>query len=249
MSQPPTANAEANWAAFDPDAYFDHYYGEPHADDERVARKAAAALRAFAGARDNLQLLDVGTGANLIPLLAALPIAQSIIAWEYAASNVAWLKAEFLRDTLRSQWQTFWQQVVDVYGARAANIDVVQKLRACVSVQQGSIFDLPIAQFDAASMFFCAESITHDTQEFTRACQAFAGAVKSNGILVAAFLARSDGYQVSGIEYPAVPIDEASVRAVFEPLCRTCQIETIGLCDEQVRSGYSGMIFLVAETL
>ncbi len=249
MSQPPTTNADANWAAFDPDAYFDHYYGEPHPDDELVARKAATALRRFAGERRDLQLLDVGTGANLIPLLAALPVAQSLTAWEYAASNVAWLEAEFQRDSLRPQWQTFWLQVIDVYGAEASHLDAAQKLRRCAFVQQGSIFDLPVAQFDAASMFFCAESITHDPQEFTRACHAFANAVRSGGLLVAAFLARSQGYEVGGIEYPAVPIDEASVAAIFAPLCRSCKVETIGLCDAQVRSGYSGMIFLVAETL
>lgn len=249
MPQPPTTNADANWAAFDPDAYFEHYYGEPHSDDELVAGKAAAALRAYAGERRNLQLLDVGTGANLIPLLAALPVAQSLTAWEYAARNVAWLKTEFQRATLRPQWQIFWSQVVDVYGAEAAHMNAAQKLRACARVQQGSIFDLPVAQFDAASMFFCAESITRDQQEFAHACQAFANAVRSGGALVAAFLARSDGYQVSGIDYPAVPIDATSVAAIFAPLCRSCKIETIGLCDNQVRSGYSGMIFLVAETL
>jgi hypothetical protein len=249
VPQPPTTNADANWAAFDPEVYFEHYYGEPHGDDELVARKAAAALRAFAGERRNLRVLDVGTGANLIPLLAALPVAQSLTAWEYATSNVAWLEAEFKRASLRPQWQSFWSHVVDVYGAEAAHIDVAQKLRASTSVQQGSVFDLPVAQFDAASMFFCAESITRDPPEFVSACHAFIGAVRSGGALVAAFLARSGGYQVGSIEYPAVPIDEAGVAAIFKPLCRSCRTETIGLSDSQVRSGYSGMVFLVAEAL
>jgi hypothetical protein len=249
VSQPLTSNADANWQAFDPDAYFEHYYGEPHSDDLLVARKAAAALRDFSDGRHDLSILDVGTGANLIPLLAALPIAQSLTAWEYAASNVAWLEAEFQRDSLRPQWQHFWSQVVEVYGADFASFDVPEKLKLCAHTQQGSIYDLPAAQWDAASMFFCAESITREWSEFAAACTAFAHAVRSGGALVAAFLARSAGYEVAGIEYPAVSIDEASVTALFAPLCRSISVETIGLRDSEIRSGYSGMIFLSALTL
>ena len=43
---PPQArlgNADYQWGQFDPEAYFQHYYGEPHPDDERVIRCAVAA--------------------------------------------------------------------------------------------------------------------------------------------------------------------------------------------------------------
>jgi SAM-dependent methyltransferase len=249
VSQSPTTNADANWQAFDPDAYFDHYYGEPHADDALVARKAATALRDFAAGRDDLKILDVGTGANLIPLLAALPAAEVLTAWDYAASNIAWLEAEFARPVLRPQWQIFWCEVEAVYGAPATGWDAAQKLKHCARAQQGSIFDLPLAQWDAASMFFCAESITRDAQEFGMACTAFARAVRPGGALVAAFLARSGGYAVGGIDYPAVPVDEDSIVAIFKPLCRSITVESIGLCDTEIRSGYSGMVFLSAIAL
>jgi SAM-dependent methyltransferase len=249
VSQPPTTNAEANWQAFDPDAYFDHYYGEPHADDALVARKAAAALRDFAHGRDDLGILDVGTGANLIPLLAALPAAKTLTAWDYAASNIAWLETEFKRAVLRPQWQHFWCEVEAVYGAPATGLEAAQKLKHCARAQQGSIFNLPTAQWDAATMFFCAESITRDAQEFGIACNAFARAVRPGGALVAAFLARSGGYEVGGIDYPAVPVDEASIMAIFQPLCRSISVESIGLYETEIRSGYSGMVFLSALAL
>ena len=74
-------------------------------------------------------------------------------------------------------------------------------------VVQGSIFDLPQRRWDAATMFFCAESITAEQQEFERACAAFAGAVKPGGVLAAAFLAGSRGYRVGEENYPAVAVD------------------------------------------
>ena len=41
-------------------------------------------------------------------------------------------------------------------------------LRAKTSVRQGSIFDLPERRWDAATMFFCAESITERKDKFER---------------------------------------------------------------------------------
>ncbi len=248
-SETPAANADAPWADFDPDAYFNHYYGDPHPDDDLVARRAASALRDFAATASDLDILDVGTGANLIPLLAALPVARSLTAWEYADSNIAWLGSELQRGVLRPQWQRFWAQVMDVYGPAVCDFDVTARLRTLTKVQQGSIFDLPQAQWDAATMFFCAESITRQPAEFARACAAFAGAVRPGGAVVAAFLARSTGYQVGGIDYPAVPITPDSVQDVFAPLVCKLNVEPIGFTDSEVRSGYSGMIFLSAIVL
>jgi SAM-dependent methyltransferase len=242
------SNADANWAAFDPDAYFEHYYGEPHSDDDIVARLSATALRDFAAGRTDLSILDVGTGANLIPLLAALPVAQTLTAWEYAQSNIVWLAAELQRGVLRPQWQRFWLEIAQVYGATASDIDVQQRLKLCTQVQQGSIFDLPDAQWDAATMFFCAESITQEPTEFAKACSVFAKSVRPGGALVAAFLARSAGYEVGGVAYPAVAIDQDVVADIFAPFAQKLHVETIGLTDSEVRSGYSGMIFLSAVT-
>jgi hypothetical protein len=237
-------NAEADWDSFDPDAYFEHYYGDPHPDDDIVARRAATALRDHANGRTDLDIVDVGTGANLIPLLAALPAARQLTAWEFAATNIRWLKAEAQRSALRPQWMRFWQAIAPVYGLE--DFDLPQRLRAALAVQQGSIFDLPAQRFDAATMFFCAESITHVPDEFASACKCFARSVRSGGALVAAFLAGSGGYQVGGVAYPAVPVTEAIIAAIFAPLVQQLSVETIGLSATEVRSGYSGMVFLSA---
>ena len=102
-------NSEFSWDRFDSESYFQHYYGEPHPDDDQVIKLAVAALKkAGASAREPLDVVDVGTGPNFIPLFAALPVAAHLTAWEYSKNNVDWLRAELAKSDMRSQWQHFW---------------------------------------------------------------------------------------------------------------------------------------------
>jgi hypothetical protein len=105
----PSRNADYRWAEFDSEAYFQHYYGEPHPDDDRVISLAVAAMKSAASLGAELDVVDFGTGPNLFPLFCALPRARSLTAWEYAESNVAWLETELSRPDTRSQWRHFWQ--------------------------------------------------------------------------------------------------------------------------------------------
>ena len=78
----------------------------------------------------------------------------------------------------------------------------IPALRAKTALRQGSIFDLPQRAWDAATMFFCAESITGRQDEFEAACAAFARCVRPGGALIAAFLVRSAGYVVADRPFP-----------------------------------------------
>lgn len=241
-------NEDFAWTRFDPDAYVAHYYGEPHPDDDEVVRRTAAALAA--AGRDDLEVVDVGTGPNLFPLFAAAPVAQRLTAWEYADSNIAWLKRELARDALRPPWDHFWQVAASAHApASLPNGDPTAMLREKTEIVQGSIFDLPKRRWDAATMFFCAESITARQDEFEGACAAFARAVRSGGVLAAAFLAGSRGYRVGEEDYPAVSISEQSLRAAFAGLAGDIELAAIGQMGEEIRSGYSGMVFMRARAL
>lgn len=261
-----TSNAAFPWAAFDSEAYFQHYYGTPHRDDERVIASAVRAFAALQSPADGLDCLDVGTGPNLIPLLAALPRARRLTAWEFSESNVAWLNAELARPQLRPQWQHFWRVVRASYDAPAAvsNPDVtaahppiatpppnacadpLPDLRRRTRIVQGSIFDLPRGRWDAATMFFCAESMTACHDEFERAVAAFAGAAKPGGLLAAAFLVRSGGYEVSGRRFPVLPVSIDDVTGVLARYADSVTAEPIGIVPEQIRSGYAGFVFVTA---
>ncbi|HYD15532.1 MAG TPA: hypothetical protein VEA77_03945 [Hyphomicrobium sp.] len=237
-------NADYQWAKFDSEAYFQHYYGEPHPDDDLVIRVAVEKLKQALPAGD-LDVVDVGTGPNLIPLFCALPRARKLTAWEYAESNVAWLREELSRDVMRPQWQHFWEVTRAAYGPDwALPGNPIPALRDKCVVTQGSIFELPQRNWDAATMFFCAESITERQDEFEAACAAFARSVRSGGMLAAAFLVRSEGYVVADRPFPVLKLSAETIEDVFRRHADDVRAELIGIVDREIRSGYSGFIFL-----
>jgi hypothetical protein len=239
------SNADYQWSKFDSEAYFQHYYGEPHPDDELVIRHAVEALKQAPPREADLDIVDVGTGPNLIPFFCALPRARSLTAWEYAESNVAWLEQELRRDTPRPQWRHFWDVTRAAYGPAYALPECpIAELRAKCRITQGSIFDLPERRWDAATMFFCAESITGRQDEFEAACRAFARCVKEGGALCAAFLVHSGGYEVSGRKFPVLHLTPETIESVFKQQAGSVKAELIGIIDREIRSGYSGFIYL-----
>jgi hypothetical protein len=244
-SRAPTGNADYQWARFDSEAYFQHYYGEPHPDDDRVIRCAAEAIKRAPPRGADLDIVDIGTGPNLIPFFCALPRAGRLTAWEYAESNVAWLEAELARDDMRPQWRHFWRVTREAYGP---DFDLpanpIPSLRAKATIQQGSVFDLPRRRWDAATMFFCAESITERHDEFEAACAAFARCVKQGGALTAAFLVRSAGYVIADRPFPVLSLSPESIQAAFASHADEVTAEQIGIVEREIRSGYSGFIFL-----
>jgi hypothetical protein len=243
-------NKDADWNAFDPEGYFQHYYGDPHPDDDALTYLAARALRSVACSSRSLDIVDVGTGPSLIPLLAALPVATRLTAWEYSKPNLEWLAKELTGPTLRPQWQHFWQRVKAAHSLDGANAspmlphDPLPPLVQRTRLLRGSIFDLPPRTFDAATMFFCAESITSNTHEFQTAVSAFTETVRPGGLIAAAFLAGSSGYEVSGRRYPAVAIDTEDIAACLVGRVQALEFTPIGLSSSEIRSGYCGAIFV-----
>lgn len=241
----PSGNADYRWAEFDSEAYFQHYYGEPHGDDDLVIRYAVEVMKRAPPISAELEVVDVGTGPNLIPFFCALPRARELTAWEYAESNVAWLEAEMRREEMRSQWRHFWGVTREAYQPEwRLPEDPMPILRAKTVVRQGSIFDLPERTWDAATMFFCAESITERQDEFEAACAAYAGCVKPGGALVATFLVRSIRYTVADRRFPVLCLSAESIEKVFARHADSIKAETIGISEREIRSGYSGFVLL-----
>lgn len=238
-------NAEYQWNQFDSEYYFQHYYGEPHPDDDLVIRIAVEVLQRATPAGNDLDIVDIGTGPNLIPFFCAMPRARRLTAWEYAATNVAWLKNELASDTLRPQWQHFWRVTREAYGP-SWNLpeNPIPALRERCDVKQGSIFELPAHTWDAATMFFCAESITERQDEFETACAAYARCVRPGGTLATAFLVRSGGYVVADRPFPVLKLSAETIETVFKQHADNVEAKLIGIVDREIRSGYSGFIFL-----
>jgi SAM-dependent methyltransferase len=241
----PAGNADYQWSSFDAEAYFQHYYGEPHPDDDRVIHCAVEAIKNAPPRGAALDIVDVGTGPNLIPFFCALPRAAHLTAWEYATSNVDWLENELAHDAMRPQWRHFWSVTREAYGDDAdLPENPMPLLRDKASIHQGSIFELPAQNWDAATMFFCAESITERLDEFESACAAFARCVKPGGALIAAFLVRSAGYVVADRPFPVLSLSPDYIEKTFSAHAHTVKAEQIGIVEREIRSGYSGFIFL-----
>jgi SAM-dependent methyltransferase len=242
----PSGNADYRWSEFDSEAYFQHYYGEPHPDDDLVIRCAVDALKGVsAGMSADLDVVDVGTGPNLIPFFCAMPRARRLTAWEFSESNVAWLEAELKRDDMRPQWRHFWDVTRAAYGPDwQLPENPIPALREKATVTRGSVFDLPPRTWDAATMFFCAESITERHDEFEAACAAYARCVKPGGLLAAAFLVRSGGYVVADRPFPVLHLSAEIIEDVFARHADGIKAERIGIVEREIRSGYAGFIFL-----
>lgn len=244
-SNPPAGNADYQWAAFDSEAYFQHYYGEPHPDDDRVIHCAVDAIKRAPPSDRALDIVDIGTGPSLIPFFCALPRAARLTAWDYAQSNVDWLEAELRREEMRPQWRHFWAVARAAYGPdHGLPASPIPLLRTKTTIERGSIFDLPERRWDAATMFFCAESITERQDEFEAACAAFARCVKPGGALIAAFLVRSAGYVVAERPFPVLSLSPESIETVFAAHAQNVEAERIGIVEREIRSGYSGFVFL-----
>lgn len=244
-NSPEAGNADFSWDRFDSESYFQHYYGEPHPDDDLVIQHAVRALKNFsAGMSEPLDLVDVGTGPNFIPLFAALPVAAKLTAWEYSSNNIAWLRAELDKPDMRSQWTHFWNVTRQAYAPDATPDDPIPNLRAKTTLIQGSIYDLPERRWNGATMFFCAESITGRMDEFETGCAAFARCVKPGGLLAAAFLVHSGGYIVGDRPFPVLSLTAEKIEEIFKLHARDVAVERIGIVEREIRSGYSGFVFL-----
>jgi hypothetical protein len=241
----PSRNADYRWAEFDSEAYFQHYYGEPHQDDDRVIRLAVAAMKSAPPIGAELDVVDVGTGPNLFPLFCTLPRARRLTAWEYAESNVAWLEAELARPEARWQWRHFWDVAREAWepDCRLPE-DPTSLLRERCTISRGSVFELPKRRWDAATMFFCAESITGSRDEFEAACAAYARCAKPGGMLAAAFLVRSGGYIVADRPFPVLHVTAEEIEETFARHADILKAEQVGIVEREIRSGYSGFVFI-----
>ena len=213
-------NSEFAWDHFDPHAYKAHNYDTMRADDQLIVR---GVRDHFARARlaPHARGLDVGPGANLYPTLAMLPFCGSVDLVEYSPSNVAWLLAHQRRlSRFDRSWHPFW----NLYGESAAYGEYVRghnplaDFRRKATVSQGSIFKLRRRTWDIGTMFFVACSLSDNADHFRHAVNCFLQALKHGAPFAAAFMTGSDGYEVNGRRFPAVPVTLAMIQEALDEL-------------------------------
>lgn len=242
-------NADAPWNMFSAHDYWRRNYSDLHAEDrEIISCVSHFFISAFAGCPPVPQAIDVGSGTNLYPALLMLPWTERILLADYSESNVSWLKDQLADDTDPWAWLPFWREIQEARGYSYIDKPRLRLREACVGesgyagIERFSIFDLPEARWDLGTMFFVAESITKNPNEFRAAVGRFVGALKPGAPFAAAFMAGSAGYEVADTVFPAVPITRDEVRQHLADLgVREASVE---LLDKKpaVRDGYAGMI-------
>jgi len=242
-------NADVQWNGFSPEDYWQRNYRELQAEDQEIIRQVSRFLAAaFTGRPRARRGIDVGSGTNLYPALLMLPWTERILLTDLSASNADWLRRQLADDGAAWTWRPFWGEMQRAEGYTEIDDPRKHLQMACHSepgyagIEQRSVFSLPEAHWDLGTMFFVAESITEDREEFRAALTRFARALKPGAPFATAFMAGSHGYPVAGTYYPALPITPDDVQRHFTEL-GACDLRVELLRTEhRVRDGYEGMI-------
>lgn len=241
-------NADAQWNTFSSQDYWQQNYHELQPEDEEIIRRVSQFF--IATFRDRPRAargIDVGSGTNLYPALLMLPWTEQILLTDISEGNVRWLSRQ-LADGAAWTWEPFWHELREA--ERYNEIDNPRKHLqvACqgepgsAGVEQRSVFGLPKARWDVGTMFFVAESITEDHEEFRAALASFVGALKPGAPVATAFMAGSHGYLVADTSFPALPITPDDVwRHLTELGVGDLSVEHL-LTEHRVRDGYEAMI-------
>ncbi|MET1074406.1 MAG: SCO2525 family SAM-dependent methyltransferase [Umezawaea sp.] len=243
-------NADVPWYRFDPDDYLARNYAEVRGEDHRVVelvRDFFGAQFASGHAPAGLRGIDVGTGANLYPALSMLPFCESITLYEHAKSNLEWLAEQTAADwpSWPDVWSDFWTVLGESPHYAGLGEHPRDALARRVEVVPGSVFalDPSAGRWDMGTMFFVAESITSQRGEFADAVHGFLGVLRPGAPFCIAFMENSLGYEVAGIEFPAVAVDRDDVTGCLSGRATDLVVDRIGTGGgPPLRDGYTGMI-------
>jgi hypothetical protein len=229
------------WDQFNPRIYIKENYAQIHEEDLLIIQHLA---RFCLSLPKISHALEIGVGPNLYPVMAKLPFIDSLECVDFSSANVDYLAGQLVKPS--DNWDQFLQLFKSINPKY--NLNLADTLKEKVTVRLGSIYDLEKAQFGLGSMFFCAESITDNYDEFTRACNRFIESVKTGGYLMASFMENSVSYKVGDTKFPAYPVDTAVITKIFSPKTKNLIIYRIPRSDQPVGTNhsYTGMLFLTA---
>lgn len=242
-------NAEAPWEDFSSQEYWYHNYSTVQPEDREIIHRVSLFFIAAFADRQRAELaIDVGSGSNLYPALLMLPWVKHILLTDYSAANVGWLRHQITDANSPWTWQPFWQEMSQREGYDQISEPRTQLRDKCAGeteragIERYSVFDLPREQWQLGTMFFVAESITQDPEEFRAAIDRFVHALQPGAPFAATFMAGSLGYPVAGIPFPALQITPDDVTERFSSLGVRDLSVYLNSTQHRVRPGYEGMI-------
>jgi hypothetical protein len=231
-------NGDTPWDEFDSGAYLRDNYLALRDDDREIVELVRDF---FAGADFDVPLrgIDVGSGTNIYPALAMLPWCDHLDLCEYSTQNVEWLKNEIR--SYSSSWDPFWDVLSHEPAYRGVD-NPREALLKHAQVWKESVFALPERTWDIGTMFFVAESLSEQAEEFQLAVRKFVSALRPGAPFAAAFMENSTGYDVGRHRFPAVSIGLSDVRECLAGRSADLLLDRINIGSDPLREGYSGMI-------
>lgn len=241
-------NDDYPWDRFDPEAYFQRNYASLLRADRQIiklVRDFFAKELAKPGMPPDPLGIDVGTGSNLYPALTMLPFCRRITLYEHSKSNVVWLNEQ--KDKDWPSWQEGWEKFWKLLSKNKAYRSFLQpraELTARTDVRHGSIFELlDECGYDVGTMFFVAESITGQQQEFLTAMENFLRVLKPDSPFAIAFMEHSKGYHVGDQDFPATDIKKDQVDECLRNWAQDdLTVKRIRMGRKPLRDGYTGML-------
>lgn len=244
-------NRDYPWDEFNPVEYFKFNYVDLRDDDREIVEIVRDFLTRKLAASPlprNARGIDVGTGANLYPALTMLPFCEEVTLYEHSEANVQWLLDQTKNGvpSWDEAWSQFWHLLAErkPYGelteANAAELLADPKR---VRVVKGDVLAREaLGQFDVATMFFVAESITSERDEFLEAMDHFFAMLKPDALFAMAFMEHSQGYQVGAQKFPATDIGEQEVWNCLRAHASDFSLHRLSAEDKPLREHYTGMI-------
>jgi len=227
------------WNKFNPHTYIENNYSSIHDEDNLIIHRLVDHYLSLPKLK---VALEIGVGPNLYPVMVMLPFVKKIECIDFSITNVIYLKKQLKK--LANNWYQFWELMKSLN--QKYKINLTENLKVKVKVKKGDIYKLSKNKYDISSMFFCAESITTEHDQFVSACKRFIKSVKPRGYLVAAFMENSQSYKVGNVEFPSYPVNTQLINKVFMTETNDIVIKQIPLAKQPLRPGYTGMILLTA---
>jgi hypothetical protein len=233
-------NEAFDWNAFDPEAYVASNYMDHVRDDDR--RILQLVRDYFASQLDPRQPVaiggDVGSGANLYPAFTMLPFCRQVVLYEHGRANVQWLEKQL--PSYAGYWDHYWH-ILQSRGAYDSVADPRHEFARKATVQKDSLFNLGQRRWDLATMFFVAESITDQENEFRTALRQFIRVLKPGAPFAAAFMENSSGYYVGSRRFPAVLVDRGDITHYLTPLADKLDVIRVKT-DQPLRDDHHAMV-------
>ncbi len=236
-------NGDVAWNDFDTEGYVTDNYATLHDFDRHIITALSPYYRSLAP-RSLARSLDVGTGPNLYPVMLVAAASRRQEVFERGARNVAYLRRA-CREGADPAWAPFWRLCRQLNPALPTELDDV--LRG-LAVHQGDAFHLPPGRYGLVSMFFMAESVTGNRDEFEQLCHRFALAAAPGGHLVAAFMAGMPEYELGVQTLPSFGLDRHTLEAVMQPVTRQLRVRQLP-ADPTLPYRHDGVLLLTARGL